>query len=133
MGFAIKDKNPTVLVTGDIGFFYDINGLWNAYIPPFTRIIVCNNGQGDIFNIIPGPGNANENTLNEFITTQHHLSAENVAKHFGFGYAKVENDLTLERVLDNFFKPDNKPKILEVNTREIGNAEILKSYFQNLK
>ncbi|MBS1572262.1 MAG: 2-succinyl-5-enolpyruvyl-6-hydroxy-3-cyclohexene-1-carboxylic-acid synthase, partial [Bacteroidetes bacterium] len=133
MGFAIKNKFPTLLVTGDISFFYDINGLWNSYIPPFTRIIICNNGQGDIFNIIPGPSNANENTLNEFIATKHHKSAEYLAKHFGFGYVKVDNDLTLERVLDNFFKPDNKPKILEVSTQEIENSEVLKNYFEFLK
>jgi 2-succinyl-5-enolpyruvyl-6-hydroxy-3-cyclohexene-1-carboxylate synthase len=133
MGFAIKSKNPTVLVTGDIGFFYDINGLWNAYIPPFTRIIICNNGQGDIFNIIPGPKNANDNTLNEFITTKHHHHAEHLAKHFGFSYVKVDDDTTLGRILDNFFKPDSQPKILEVCTQEIENSEVLKSYFEFLK
>lgn len=133
MGFAIKDKNPTVLVTGDISFFYDINGLWNPYIPPFTRIVVCNNGQGDIFKIIPGPGNTNENTLNEFISTKHRLNAEHIAKHFGYGYVKVDDDTTLGRVLDNFFKPDSKPKILEVCTQEIENSEVLKSYFEHLK
>ncbi|MBS1550406.1 MAG: 2-succinyl-5-enolpyruvyl-6-hydroxy-3-cyclohexene-1-carboxylic-acid synthase [Bacteroidetes bacterium] len=133
MGFAIKSKNPTVLITGDISFLYDINGLWNPYIPPFTRIIVCNNGQGDIFKIIPGPGNANENTVNEFIATKHHFGAENIAKHFGFGYVRVDDDTTLSRVMDNFFKPDSKPKILEICTQEIENASILKSYFEFLK
>src|SRR5690606_27781967 len=49
MGFAMKDSKQTVLVTGDLSFFYDINGLWNNYIPPYTRIIVFNNGGGDIF------------------------------------------------------------------------------------
>lgn len=133
MGFAIKDKNPTVLITGDISFFYDINGLWNPYIPPFTRIIVCNNGQGDIFKIIPGPGNTNENTLNEFIATKHHHNAEHIAKHFGFGYVKVDDDTTLGRVMDNFFKPDTKPKILEICTQEVENSEVLKAYFNYLK
>lgn len=133
MGFAIKAKSPTVLVTGDLSFFYDINGLWNPYIPPFTRIIVCNNGQGDIFKIIPGPSNANDNTLNEFITTKHHLHAEYIAKHFGLGYVKVDDDSTLGRVLDNFFKPDSKPKILEICTQEIENSQVLKNYFEFLK
>ena len=40
MGYAIKSQKQTVLVTGDMSFFYDINGLWNNYIPPYTRIIV---------------------------------------------------------------------------------------------
>lgn len=133
MGFAIKNTNPTVLVTGDLSFFYDINGLWNQYIPPFTRIIIFNNGEGNIFKIIPGPGNANANTVNEFIATTHHKNAELMAKHFGFSYVKVEDDGTLDRVLGNFFKPDAQPKIMEVCTQGKNNADIQKAYFNALK
>jgi len=131
MGFAMKAKEQTVLVTGDVSFFYDINGLWNNYIPPYTRIIVFNNGGGDIFKIIPGPDSTN--ALDEFILTKHHKNAEYLAKHFGFGYTKVDDEDTLSRVLDNFFKHDVKAKILEVDTSEIENSEVLKQYFEFLK
>ena len=131
MGFAMKSAQQTVLVTGDLGFFYDINGLWNNYIPPFTRIIIFNNGGGDIFKIIPGPGSTN--ALEEFILTKHHKNAEYIAKHFGFSYTKVSDEDTLSRVLDNFFKQDVKAKILEVDTSAIENSEILKGYFEFLK
>ena len=131
MGFAIKDVQQTVLVTGDMSFFYDINGLWNNYIPPYTRIIVFNNGGGDIFKIIPGPSSTN--ALDEFILTKHHKNAEHIAKHFGFAYTLVDDEDTLCRVLDNFFKPDEKAKILEVDTSAIENAEVLKGYFEFLK
>lgn len=133
MGFAIKNTNPTLLITGDLSFFYDVNGLWNQYIPPFTRIMIFNNGEGNIFKIIPGPGNANPNTLDEFIATKHHKNAEFLAKHFGFRYIKVEEERTLDRVLENFFKPDAQPKIMEVFTQEQNNAEVLKAYFDFLK
>lgn len=132
MGFAMLDKSPTLLITGDLSFFYDINGLWNPYIPPYTRIVVFNNGGGDIFKIIPGPSKAT-NALEEFITTKHHKNAELLAKHFGFDYIKVGDDETLERVVENFFKPDTKPRIMEVITQEIENAEILKGYFEFLR
>lgn len=131
MGFAMKSKIQTVLVTGDVSFFYDINGLWNNYIPPYTRIIVFNNGGGDIFKIIPGPDSTN--ALDEFILTQHHKNAEHLAKHFGFAYTKVDDEDTLSRVLDNFFKPDAKAKILEVDTSAIENSAVLKEYFEFLK
>lgn len=131
VGYAIKSQNPTVLVTGDISFFYDINGLWNQYIPPYLRIIVCNNGGGDIFKIIPGPDSTN--ALDEFILTKHNRTAELAAKDFGFSYFKVEDQRTMERVLDQFFAPDSKPKILEVDTKEIENAQILKNYFAEMK
>lgn len=131
MGFAMKSAQQTVLVTGDLGFFYDINGLWNNYIPPYTRIIIFNNGGGDIFKIISGPGSTN--ALEEFILTKHHKNAEYIAKHFGFSYTKVSDEDTLSRVLDNFFKQDVKAKILEVDTSAIENSEILKGYFEFLK
>jgi 2-succinyl-5-enolpyruvyl-6-hydroxy-3-cyclohexene-1-carboxylate synthase len=131
MGFAMKDSKQTILVTGDLSFFYDINGLWNNYIPPYTRIIVFNNGGGDIFKIIPGPDSTN--ALDEFILTKHHKNTEYLAKYFGFGYTKVEDEDTLSRVLDNFFKTDVKAKIVEVDTSAIENAAILKGYFEFLK
>ena len=130
MGFAMKSPKQTVLVTGDLSFFYDINGLWNNYIPPYTRIIVFNNGGGDIFKIIPGPDSTN--ALDEFILTKHHKTTELMAKNFGFSYTKVEDEDTLFRVLDNLFKSDMQPKILEVNTQGIENAQILKDYFKSL-
>lgn len=132
MGFAIKNPNPTLLVTGDLSFFYDVNGLWNQYIPPYTRIIMFNNGGGDIFKIIPGPDKANANILDEFIATKHHKTAEHIAKHFGFDYIKVDDDNTIERVLDNFFNPDMKPKLLEVSTQKIENSRVLRDYFEFL-
>lgn len=131
MGFAMKSAQQTVLVTGDLSFFYDINGLWNNYIPPYTRIIVFNNGGGDIFKIIPGPSSTN--ALDEFILTKHHKNAELIAKHFGFSYTKVSDEDTLSRVLDNFFKQDVKSKILEVDTAAVENSEVLKNYFEALK
>lgn len=133
MGFAIKNANPTLLITGDLSFFYDINGLWNQYIPPFVRIIIFNNGEGNIFKIIPGPGNANPNTLDEFIATKHRKHVEHLAKHFGFSYIKVEDEPTLDRVLENFFKPDLQPKILEVNTYGKNSADVQKAYFEFMK
>lgn len=131
MGYAMRNSVQTALVTGDVSFFYDINGLWNPYIPPYTRIIVFNNGGGDIFKIIPGPDSTN--ALDEFILTKHQKTAEHLAKHFGFAYSKVDDEDTLSRVLDNFFKHGTQPKILEIDTQEIENAAVLKNYFEFLK
>lgn len=132
MGYAIASEEPVLLISGELSFFYDINGLWNQYIPPYTRIVVFNNGGGDIFKIIPGPSDASH-ALDEFITTTHHKTAELLAKNYAFEYIKVEDDGTLERVLSNFFKPGAKPKLLEVMTAETENSEILKNYFAYLK
>lgn len=132
MGYAMTSEKPVVLVTGDISFLYDINGLWNQYIPPYTRIILLNNGGGSIFKIIPGPTNAS-NSLDEFIATTHEKHVEHLALHFGLDYIKVNDDRTLDRVLEKFFTPDLKPKILEIDTQKVDNAKVLKDYFNFLK
>src|SRR5690606_27679905 len=49
IGASIYDSNPTLLLTGDLSFLYDSNGLWNNYIKPNFRIIVINNDGGGIF------------------------------------------------------------------------------------
>ncbi|MEJ8597860.1 2-succinyl-5-enolpyruvyl-6-hydroxy-3-cyclohexene-1-carboxylic-acid synthase [Riemerella anatipestifer] len=131
MGFAIANEKPTLLITGDISFFYDINGLWNPYIPPYTRIIILNNGEGNIFRIIPGPDTTN--AMDEFIATKHSKNAETIAKHFGFSYFRAEDLVTVERSLPHFFSPDAKPKILEIYTKNASSEEVLKAYFKSLK
>jgi 2-succinyl-5-enolpyruvyl-6-hydroxy-3-cyclohexene-1-carboxylate synthase len=49
IGAAVANKKDTVLITGDVSFFYDSNALWNNYIPKNFKIIVINNGGGGIF------------------------------------------------------------------------------------
>lgn len=131
MGFAMMNPKPTLFITGDLSFFYDINGLWNQYIPPCTRIIIINNGEGNIFRIIPGPDSTN--ATDEFIATKHGRNAENLAKIFNFEYLRVEEKDSFEQNLVLFFRSSDKPKILEINTSKINNAQILKDYFKALQ
>ena len=131
MGFAMVSTRPTLLITGDLSFFYDINGLWNQYIPSQTRIIIINNGGGDIFRIIPGPDSSN--AIDKLIATQHNKNAKYFAKAFDFEYSSVDNQNDFELSLTTFFTPSSLPKILEINTSKIDNAQVLRNYFNSLK
>ena len=131
MGFAMVSTRPTLLITGDLSFFYDINGLWNQYIPPQTRIIIINNGGGNIFRIIPGPDSSN--AIDKLIATQHNKNAKYFAKAFNFEYSSVDNQDDFEQSLTTFFTPSSLPKILEINTSKIDNAQVLRNYFNSLK
>lgn len=131
MGYAMASAAPTLLITGDIAFFYDINGLWNNYIPPYTRIVIVNNGEGNIFRIIPGPDQTS--VMDDLIATKHHKNAEHLAQHFGFEYYRVDFAETFERAVEKLFKPSEKPKILEINTCDESNENVLKHYFEYLK
>ena len=130
IGNSVANDSPVVLITGDLSFFYDVNALWNNYIPSSFRIIIINNGGGGIFKILPGH---EENDLfAEFIETHHNLSARAIAKMFGFSYTNVSNKFLLSLALRTFFKKSKNPKILEIKTSGIKSAKVLKDYFRYL-
>ncbi|MDB2463016.1 2-succinyl-5-enolpyruvyl-6-hydroxy-3-cyclohexene-1-carboxylic-acid synthase, partial [Algibacter sp.] len=74
IGCAVANARPTVLITGDLSFFYDSNALWNNYIPKNFRIIVVNNQGGGIFRILPG--HKNTENFDRYFETNHNLTAE---------------------------------------------------------
>lgn len=130
VGFAVADTHPTLLITGDIGFFYDSNALWNKYIPNTFRIILVNNGGGDIFKIIPGPDSSN--SLEEYFVTRHNRTARLMAQEYNFEYIQAHNQQELLKELDSFFLCSEKPKLLEINTINQPNSRILREYFNYL-
>lgn len=130
LGAAYENAEQTVLITGDISFFYDSNGLWNSYIPVDFRIIVVNNGGGGIFKFIPGPKSSG---ALDYFETPHNLNASALCKMFGFDYFAAKDTVGLETQLVKFYSPSKKPALLEVFTPGNLNDSILKDYFMNLR
>lgn len=130
IGAATATELPTVLLTGDISFFYDSNALWNNYIPQNFKIIVINNGGGGIFRILPG--HKETPTFNRYFETSHQLTAEHLAAMYGFEYQKATNEVDFASGLEQILRQNNQPQILEVFTPEKENDSILKDYFKKL-
>lgn len=130
IGAAVASKMPTVLITGDIGFLYDSNALWNSYIPKNFKIILINNGGGGIFRILPG--HEENQVFNTFFETSHCLTAEHLAKMYGFEYITASNEPTLSVGLKKLCKQNEKPVLLEVFTPTKENDKILNGYFKSL-
>lgn len=128
VGAAVCNSVQTILITGDIAFFYDSNALWNNYIPSDFRIVLINNGGGNIFKIIPGPENSG--VIEKVFETRHSLNASHLSEMFGFEYIKANNLIELEKTLNDFYSESEKPKILEINTAEVENSEIMRAYFK---
>lgn len=130
VGYSVFNNDPTLLITGDLSFFYDSNGLWNDYINPDFRIIIINNGGGGIFRILPGF--MDNSIFSKYIETKHNLNAKQLAKMHGFIYQKKSSKIGLKIALKSFFKKSNKPKILEVKTSSKISSSVLKKYFEYL-
>ena len=130
IGAAVANEKPTILIAGDIGFLYDSNALWNEYTPKNFKIILINNGGGGIFRILPG----HEETpvFNKFFETSHCLTAEQLAKMYGFEYSIASNEANLETSLKTLYAQNDKPSILEVFTPTLENNKILLQYFREL-
>ena len=129
IGAAFTTENQTTFVTGDLSFFYDSNALWNANIPNNFRIIILNNAGGGIFRFIPGPSTTN---ATDYFETPHSLTAEHLAKMYGFKYVAVSEIEELNVELNDFYSISNQPKIMEVFTPKDINDVVLKNYFKNL-
>jgi 2-succinyl-5-enolpyruvyl-6-hydroxy-3-cyclohexene-1-carboxylate synthase len=129
-GAAYATDRLTLMITGDLSFFYDSNALWNKYLPANLKVIIINNGGGGIFRFIPGPDKTG--LMEEFFEAQHHTSAEHIAKAFGVDYYVATNADELEDGLVSLFKPTEKAAVLEVVSPAGISAEMLRAYFKAL-
>ena len=130
IGAAVANKKETILITGDISFLYDSNGLWNNYIPKNFKIILINNGGGGIFRILPGHDETP--VFNTFFETSHCLTAEKLANMYDFDYAIASDGPSLEVGIKNLYSNNNKPFILEVFTPTRENDKVLLQFFKEL-
>lgn len=126
IGASIYNDNPTLLISGDLGFLYDSNALWNNYSRNDFRILLVNNSGGGIFRILPG--REETNSFKTFFETRHDLSAKKIAELYKLEYSSAENEQALKVELKRFYEPSNKPKILEVFTPAEVNDAILLDY-----
>ena len=133
MGYAAASEKVNFIVIGDLSFFYDMNALWNQSLKPNIRILLLNNGGGEIFHTLPGLEMSG--TSNKFITAVHKTSAQGWAIERGFSYIKVENQDELESNISNFVQtePQEKPLLMEVFTNKNKDARILKDFYHSLK
>jgi 2-succinyl-5-enolpyruvyl-6-hydroxy-3-cyclohexene-1-carboxylate synthase len=130
IGASVVSTLPTVLITGDIGFLYDSNALWNNYIPSNFKIILINNGGGGIFRILPG--HEETETFNTYFETSHQLNASHLAKMYGLNYFNATDETSLDQQFSAFLAQNEQPSILEIFTPEKVNDSVLLEFFKEL-
>ncbi len=123
-GFAMASGKNTLLVTGDVSFHYDLNGIDGA--PESLKVLLINNGGGNIFRIIDGPDAMTR--FEDFLETHHEKTAKHIAQHFGYQYQQAHSMEDLDGALTTFFA-HHGPVILEVFTPRLESPQILKNYF----
>ncbi len=131
VGHSLDGIRPNVLITGDMAFFYDRNAFWHNYTLPDLRIVVLNNHGGIIFNLIDGPAGLPESA--EYFVTRQQLTARKLCEEFDFDYLKLDNRRKLKNLLNDFFEPGGRTKILEIETDQHTNRIIFDTLKQKIK
>lgn len=128
-GYSAASDKLTVLLTGDLSFFYDMNGLWNRHISHNLRIMINNNGGGGIFDTLPGLNRSE--ALPDYIIASHNTSVKGWAEQQGFIYISAHNSEELQKQIAILLDNESKaPVILEVFTSIENNSSEIKSYYQ---
>jgi len=128
VGASWKSDRPVVLVTGDLSFLYDANGLWINQWPQNFKVVVVDNGGGGIFRIIDGA--KEEPTVPVFFETPHRRDIVKWAK--GWGWEVAECTDTTEEDLSAFFE-DANAQILVIKTPTELNPLELDLFFKYFK
>ena len=130
VGAAWNAARPSVLVSGDLSFFYDSNALWNSYLRADFRMIVIHNSGGGIFRILPGFKESEE--FSTYFETVHQRSPRHLCEMHGIQYRQASSEETLDKALKDLFEPTEAPVLLEVRTPRKLNNKILLDYFDFL-
>ena len=133
VGYAAASDKLNFVVIGDLSFFYDMNALWNSNFGCNLRILLLNNGGGEIFQALPGL--KMEDKTHRFVTATHKTSAKGWAEERGFSYLPVHNDGELTDAMAVFTQsaPHNQPMLMEVFTDAAEDVRLLKEYYHQLK
>ena len=133
IGYAVASDKLNFVVIGDLSFFYDMNALWNSNFGCNLRILLLNNGGGEIFQALPGLSMSDK--TRRFVTATHKTSAQGWATERGFLYQGVRNMEELEEAMKVFTDPNpvNQPILMEVFTDKDEDVRLLKEYYHQLK
>ncbi|HAB36023.1 MAG TPA: 2-succinyl-5-enolpyruvyl-6-hydroxy-3-cyclohexene-1-carboxylic-acid synthase [Cryomorphaceae bacterium] len=127
IGSALVAQKPTWLLTGELAFFYDANAWMTPVLPQGLKVVVFNNGGGNIFRWIEGPKESE--WLDSHFTWSHGRTCEHLAAHAGLSYSRVAS---MEEWGDRWpaFLAQPGPALLEVCTDAALSENAWKARFQ---
>ena len=124
LGLSTNGK-PTVMVTGDLSFFHDLNGLAIGKTHGMNlTIILHNNDGGGIFQYLPQKGTDDFDYL---FNTPQGIDYSGLATMYGLDYVKVATNAELEEAMKSYIGREGV-HIIEIPTSKEGSRELHKVY-----
>ncbi len=131
VGAAFATQQLTTLITGDTAFCYDSNAFWNDHLSPLLKVIVIDNGGGNIFRYIEGPDKDAE--LLPYFEAPHTRNIEALVKSFDMPYFHAHDQASLEAGIDMLYGQYDKPAVLHITTDALTSPKVLRDYFKKLR
>ncbi len=131
VGSAFITQRPTTLLVGDTAFLYDSNAFWNRLLSPELRVIVIDNGGGNIFRYIAGPDQDPERL--HWFEAPHGRDPISLARSYGLPCYEATDMSTLTESLEALYRPHDKAAVLVVRTEATVSPKVLREYFQGLR
>lgn len=130
LGIAKESNNPTILLTGDLAFYYDLNSLLIAkkYLIPIIIIVINNNG-GAIFDALPI--SQEKEILKDYFITPHNLNFKNFVNGFDGNYIKIK---TRNEFINSVQKAFTKKtfSVIEIETNPRQSNKIREKYWNEV-
>ena len=122
LGALAANNKPTILLTGDLAFYYDMNGLLAAkkYSLPLIIVLINNNG-GGIFEVLPISNYGK--VFNDFFIASHNLNFANFVNGYEGNYKQIKSWQAFRSAFSDALKSNNF-SVLEIKTNA---AESLKT------
>ena len=122
LGVAAVSEGPLVLVTGDLAFYHDMNGLLAAKLHALdATIVLINNDGGGIFSFLPQA--VHREHFEQLFGTPHGLDFAPAAALYGAAYARATDSASLQRAVAYAIN-GNGLHIVEMRTDREKNVEL---------
>ncbi|MFQ3567385.1 MAG: 2-succinyl-5-enolpyruvyl-6-hydroxy-3-cyclohexene-1-carboxylic-acid synthase [Aggregatilineales bacterium] len=114
LGVAAASDVPLTLVTGDLAFYHDMNGLLaiRRCAVPATIVVINNDGGGIFYRL---PVSEFDPPFTELFVTPHGLTFEHAAELYGLHYVRADERLAFERAFRQSQR-ENLATLIEVRT-----------------
>jgi 2-succinyl-5-enolpyruvyl-6-hydroxy-3-cyclohexene-1-carboxylate synthase len=128
LGIAAAIKKPTVLITGDLAFYYDLNGLLIAknYKIPLLIVLINNNG-GGIFEVLPISNYGD--IFKKYFLVPHNLEFKKLVKAFGGRYKLITGWKSLNSSLSSAFS-SKQFSVLEIKTNAVESLKTRRKFWK---
>ena len=130
LGIASQSENTAVLITGDLAFYHDLNGLLAAYkynIP--LLVILINNNGGGIFEMLPVA--KHKDVFEENFKVPMNLNFKNFVQGYNGIHKEIKSEVVLRKEIKTALE-SKRLTVLEIKSDSTESTLLRKKYYKLL-